>query len=227
METHETGLLSHLELVKSLTENTAEMDRAVGQVLDSAQKLAENFTILREQFVSFVSVGKSRYVLTDGFSKDKQKVEARVDDARETHNNLNGKRKIHAMPKSQRASTSKTENNNNSSSESHQDLRPGQKRCRMDDAAETESSGVEKRTRTKRAIPGADADVSDYVPVALQRDDISDQVEQRLRLREEQRRAKRSLSDDDPGKKRKRDSGGPKDIATKPDREIQKRHRAD
>lgn len=225
MESHETSLLSHLKLIQSLAKNTAETDRVVDQVLDSAQKLVENFSLLREQLVSFLSLGNLGYVLTDGFSKNKQKFEAKVD-ARETHNNnLNGKRKIHAMPKSQRASASKMEDN--SASESHQNFHTGQKRSRMDIDADTKSSGVEKRTRTKRAIPGANDDVSDYVPVALQKDDISDQVEQRLRLREEQRRVKRSLSADEPGKKRKRDSGGTREVATKPDRAIRKRHRAD
>lgn len=53
MDTHESGLLSHVQLVKSLANSTeSDMDRAVEQVLDSAQKLVENFSLLREQLVS-------------------------------------------------------------------------------------------------------------------------------------------------------------------------------
>jgi hypothetical protein len=114
---------------------------------------------------------------------------------------------------------------NNSSSESYQNVRPGQKRSRTDNEADTESSEMGKRTRTKRVMPGADDDVGDYVPVALQKDDISEQVERRLRLREEQRRVQL----DEPGKKRRRSSGTNDAVAasTKPDRAIRKRHKAD
>jgi hypothetical protein len=55
IETHESSLSSHLTLVKSLAKNTAETDSVVGQVLDSAQKLVENFSLLREQLVSFMT----------------------------------------------------------------------------------------------------------------------------------------------------------------------------
>lgn len=59
-----------------------------------------------------------------------------------------------------------------------------------------------KRLRTTREVSGEHDAVEDFVPVALQKDDISDEVERRLRLKEE-RRKKMSA---EPEKKRKRDS---------------------
>lgn len=107
-----------------------------------------------------------------------------------------------------------------------ENLRRGQKRSRADsddDARDIDTSVVGKRTRTKLAIPGADDDVNDYVPVALQKDDISEEVERRLRLREERREKRGKLQ---PAEKRKRDSDGDGAAATKPETEIRKRHKS-
>lgn len=76
---------------------------------------------------------------------------------------------------------------------SSQKLWPGEKRGRKDqdmDGVEysSDSKTSQKRQRTRRRIPGADENVEDYIPVALQKDDISEEVEQRLRLREERRK---------------------------------------
>jgi hypothetical protein len=142
------------------------------------------------------------YISADGFQQNKQKLASKTD-------NTNNKRKMHAAPKSQRAFTPRVDKDSSSDS-LQKDIRPGQKRGRTEEhEADAESSG-QKRTRTKRAIAGADDDVSDYVPIALQKDDISEQVERRLRLREEQRRAKYEQL----GMKRKRDSSSQR---TKPD----------
>lgn len=85
-----------------------------------------------------------------------------------------------------------------------QKLWPGQKRGWMEEDSEAQeiSNPVEKRRRTKRSIPGADEDVNDVTPVAMQTDDISDEVERRLKIKEERRRKWNGK----PEKKRKRDS---------------------
>ncbi|KAF4987294.1 hypothetical protein F66182_16764 [Fusarium sp. NRRL 66182] len=78
------------------------------------------------------------------------------------------------------------------------------------DLSEGRESGIDytvnqssrKRPRTTREIPGQRDAVEDFVPVALQKDDISEEVERRLKLKEE-RRKKMSA---EPEKKRKRDS---------------------
>jgi hypothetical protein len=66
----------------------------------------------------------------------------------------------------------------------------------------TVNQSSRKRLRTSREISGEHDAVEDFVPVALQKDDISEEVERRLKLKEEQRK---KLSAE-PEKKRKRDS---------------------
>ncbi|KAL6230895.1 hypothetical protein BDW75DRAFT_221561 [Aspergillus navahoensis] len=57
-----------------------------------------------------------------------------------------------------------------------------------------------KRKRVDMAIPGADQDVRDVMPVSLETEDISDEVQRRLMIKEEQRRKR-----DAKPEKRKRD----------------------
>jgi hypothetical protein len=82
------------------------------------------------------------------------------------------------------------------------------KRSRESDFSESQvgseqgSQSSRKRLRTKREIAGAQDDVEDFVPVALQKDDISEEVERRLKLKEERRKN----SSVEPDKKRRRDS---------------------
>lgn len=74
------------------------------------------------------------------------------------------------------------------------------------DHRSTQSSS-RKRPRTRTITPGANDAVEDFVPVALQKDDISEEVERRLKLKEERRKK----SSAEPEKKRKRDSTSSKD----------------
>ena len=75
----------------------------------------------------------------------------------------------------------------------------------------TASQSSRKRPRTTREIQGENDAVDDFVPVALQKDDISEEVDRRLRLKEE-RRKKLSA---EPEKKRKRDSTSSNNGSTK------------
>lgn len=83
-------------------------------------------------------------------------------------------------------------------------LWPGEKRTWTEEDSEAPETAdhLQKRQRTKRKIPGADEDVKDVTPVAMQTEDISDEVERRLKLKEERRKKWNSK----PEKKRKRDS---------------------
>ncbi|BCS19836.1 uncharacterized protein APUU_20268A [Aspergillus puulaauensis] len=60
-----------------------------------------------------------------------------------------------------------------------------------------------KRKRTDVAIPGADDDVQSAIPVSLETEDISDEVQRRLEIKEEQRRKRDSKPEK---RKRERDS---------------------
>ena len=59
----------------------------------------------------------------------------------------------------------------------------------------------QKRKRLDMMMPGGDEDVRNVTPVALETEDISEEVQRRLEIKEEQRRKRSSKPD-----KRKRDS---------------------
>jgi hypothetical protein len=57
LDAHESSLLSHLDLVESIhSNNNQATPRTVSRILESAQKLVEQFTTLRKQLVSFIYV---------------------------------------------------------------------------------------------------------------------------------------------------------------------------
>lgn len=60
-----------------------------------------------------------------------------------------------------------------------------------------------KRKRTDVVIPGADEDVQGAIPVSLETEDISDEVQRRLEIKEDQRRKRDSKPEK---RKRERDS---------------------
>ncbi|RAL04814.1 uncharacterized protein BO80DRAFT_461855 [Aspergillus ibericus CBS 121593] len=64
------------------------------------------------------------------------------------------------------------------------------------------STRSHKRTRLEKSIPGADEDAMNVTPVSVETEDISEEVQRRLKIKEEQRK-KRGTSKAD---KRKRDS---------------------
>ena len=63
------------------------------------------------------------------------------------------------------------------------------------------STSIPKRKRTGRSIPGDDEDVRNVTPVSMETEDISEEVDRRLRIKEELRRKK-----DAKPQKRKRES---------------------
>ncbi|RJE21737.1 hypothetical protein PHISCL_05921 [Aspergillus sclerotialis] len=107
--------------------------------------------------------------------------------------------------------------------------RPARKRRRLDpDASNSEPEvpelkstpkSVPKRTRTGRSIPGDDEDVRNVTPVSMETEDISEEVDRRLRIKEERHRKK-----DAKPEKRKRESmasnesthSSPRGVSVKP-----------
>lgn len=69
------------------------------------------------------------------------------------------------------------------------------------DRASAEISRSSKRKRLDLAIPGAEQEVADVMPVALETEDISEEVQRRLKIKEERRKKR-----DAKAEKRKRDS---------------------
>lgn len=80
-------------------------------------------------------------------------------------------------------------------------------------------TSIPKRKRTGRSIPGDDEDVRNVTPVSMETEDISEEVDRRLRLKEERHRKK-----DAKPEKRKRESmasnesahSSPRGVSVKP-----------
>lgn len=106
------------------------------------------------------------------------------------------------IPKSadqEKPSTPAVNSNLRTPSESHHlDQRSSQKRSRgeEDTPIPEDEHGVTnalgKRKRTKDTLPGGDEDVETVIPISMQTEDISEEVERRLKLREERRRKRNS-----------------------------------
>lgn len=80
--------------------------------------------------------------------------------------------------------------------------RPDQNTVNPDpEAPEHSTVSISKRKRTDRSIPGADEDVKNVTPVSMETEDISEEVNRRLKIKEEMRKKKDSKPE-----KRKRDS---------------------
>ncbi|KAE8395724.1 hypothetical protein BDV23DRAFT_144634 [Aspergillus alliaceus] len=85
------------------------------------------------------------------------------------------------------------------------------KRSRIEDSMDVESESMDtvplgavqyhKRQRLDMLVPGSDEDVGNVTPVAMETEDISDEVRRRLEIKEEQRRKRNTKPE-----KRKRDS---------------------
>ncbi|EED12832.1 conserved hypothetical protein [Talaromyces stipitatus ATCC 10500] len=182
IDVHHSSLSSHLRLIKSLQPDVGA--DTVSQILDSAQKLVDQFTALQKQLASSGI----------GTSTENPKPKTKTPRIPKKTNGISG------MEKAKSADSTGVSAQGGA----------GKKRSWDNDLSEGQESSIDytdnqssrKRPRTKRKMPGDSDAVEDFVPVALEKDDISEEVEQRLRLKQE-RRKKLSA---EPEKKRKRDS---------------------
>jgi hypothetical protein len=62
----------------------------------------------------------------------------------------------------------------------------------MPEAEHEVTNVLGKRKRTKDTLPGGDEDVESIIPISMPTEDISEEVERRLKLREERRRKRNS-----------------------------------
>ncbi|KAL4916547.1 hypothetical protein BDW62DRAFT_202536 [Aspergillus aurantiobrunneus] len=79
-----------------------------------------------------------------------------------------------------------------------------------------------KRKRIDAAIPGADEDMQNAMPVSLETEDISDEVQRRLEIKEEQRRKRDSKPEK---RKRERDSLGSNTSSSMGSKKPRKKYR--
>ncbi|KAH8696717.1 hypothetical protein BGW36DRAFT_428710 [Talaromyces proteolyticus] len=219
IDRYESGLLSHLGLVKRLqTGDGAVAHQTVSQVLESAQRLLDQFSVLRNKLVSLASSDEPA-IKNGENSQSERNIHRATGASRISKMTGNGSKS--QVPHSHEPCISPTLKPRYALKRTWvQDTDSG-----IEDRSDRNDDVSQKRPRTKLKLPGASNDVNDFVPVALQKDDISEEVEQRLRLREERREKRNTVSTN----KRKRDSTTAKDdiALVKAEQLIGKRHKAE
>ncbi|KAL1969764.1 hypothetical protein VTN77DRAFT_8317 [Rasamsonia byssochlamydoides] len=210
---HESSLSSHLDLVNTLKDRVGQDDDAsqtISSIIDSAKRLIEQFAVIKKQFIA---LSGNQSIQPDGGEKDvREQPRRKIKAMKSRKGPIRSAGKESATGESEplnaqngngRPSPSTTSSGETPGS-LPQKLWPGQKRTWTEEDSEAPETAnpLQKRQRTRRSIPGADDDVKDVIPVAMQTEDISDEVERRLKLKEERRRKWNSR----PEKKRKRDS---------------------
>ncbi|GIJ89337.1 hypothetical protein Asppvi_008275 [Aspergillus pseudoviridinutans] len=208
---HESVLLSHLEMlngVKSQVAGDGESFRLVSSMAEKTNKLVMQFRVIKKQLMNSKSgpdfsrnLGRQK-----GFDKD------------EAPNPFGG------VPEAVGSGNGHSVSDSSRSNGSKERERGGKrhKRARVDEDADEDVDVMQaevqlmqaqegrayaaisrssKRKRLDLAIPGAEQEVADVMPVALETEDISEEVQRRLKIKEE-RRKKRDAKPE----KRKRDS---------------------
>ncbi|CEL08836.1 hypothetical protein ASPCAL11981 [Aspergillus calidoustus] len=184
---HESVLSSHLKTLRALQEqlrasSDPEGSKLVSSMVERTNKLCVQFETVKKHIIPRIQGGVSASAWTARTPPDdsySSRSSSKQDD-------LTG---------SKRRKRARRSNDNEPKPELGEELLP-------------EALPLSQRSKRKRmdlAIPGSNEDVRNAMPVALETEDISDEVQRRLKIKEEQR--KKRETDVKPGKrKRDRDS---------------------
>ncbi|GLA13924.1 hypothetical protein AnigIFM62618_011342 [Aspergillus niger] len=177
---HDNMLSSHLEMlhqVKSQLHSHGEELQLVSSMVDKTKRLIAQFDILKKRVVGQLNTAAPE---SDTRSSESMSTSSSRKDLKKERL----KRHAHHMHDSE-------EDEGTTAAEDHDPL-----------TARSLAVHSSKRKRIDEFIPGADEDVRRFSPVSVETEDISEEVQRRLRIKEEQRK-KRGTSKAD---KRKRDS---------------------
>ncbi|KAJ0419026.1 hypothetical protein BJY00DRAFT_173405 [Aspergillus carlsbadensis] len=182
---HESVLSSHLKTLQALQEqlrasSDPEGSKLVSSMLERTNKLCVQFETVKKHIIPRIQGG--RFASTWATSTP-------------PGNSYSSRSKQDDMTGSKRRKRARRSNDNEQKSEFREQLLP----------ESLPPPQLLKRKRTELAIPGADEDVRNAMPVALETEDISDEVQRRLKIKEEQRR-KRETDVKPEKRKRGRDS---------------------
>ncbi|KAB8208693.1 hypothetical protein BDV34DRAFT_190037 [Aspergillus parasiticus] len=179
---HESVLFSHIEMLNVVRNNVSNGDalQMVAGMIEKTNRLMTQFRVVKKQLIS----------KTGNLEKSSEKPTATANEYR----------------------TTSTSSSRDSSKRRRNASKERRKRYRVEsDSMEVESESIDtlpvgavqyqKRKRLDMMMPGGDEDVRNVTPVALETEDISEEVQRRLEIKEEQRRKRSSKPE-----KRKRDS---------------------
>ncbi|PYI02800.1 hypothetical protein BO78DRAFT_410381 [Aspergillus sclerotiicarbonarius CBS 121057] len=182
---HDFILSSHLEMlqqVKTQTRPDGQAFRLVSDMLEKTSRLMAQFNVLKRQVLNASSPESDTAPSETAFGNQ--------------------------VPRSESMSTSSYQAGlkralvNDDESEEEGGTAAGIFGTKATRPVAVPSTRSHKRTRLEKSIPGADEDVRNVTPVSVETEDISEEVQRRLKIKEEQRK-KRGTSKAD---KRKRDS---------------------
>ncbi|KAF4292934.1 hypothetical protein KXW65_008157 [Aspergillus fumigatus] len=203
---HESILLSHLEMLNSVKSQVAgdgDSFRLVSSMADKTNKLVMQFRVIKKKLMNSQSgPGSSRNLGRQmGIDDETRNPSAGVPEAAgngtsDSSRSNHPKERERGGKKQKRARVDEDADEDVDVMQAEIQLMQAQQ-----DRASAEISRSSKRKRLDLAIPGAEQEVADVMPVALETEDISEEVQRRLKIKEERRKKR-----DAKAEKRKRDS---------------------
>ncbi|KAF7621328.1 hypothetical protein AFLA_011631 [Aspergillus flavus NRRL3357] len=200
---HESVLSSHIEMLNMVRDNVSNGDalQMVAGMIEKTNRLMTQFRVVKKQLVDF------EYVL---YFEESLLPLQQGNPVTETENFEKSSEKPTATANEYR--TTSTSSSRDSSKRRRSSSKERRKRYRVEtDSMDVESESIDtmpvgavqdqKRKRLDMMMAGGDEDVRNVTPVALETEDISEEVQRRLEIKEEQRRKRSSKPE-----KRKRDS---------------------
>ncbi|OJJ51241.1 hypothetical protein ASPZODRAFT_12080 [Penicilliopsis zonata CBS 506.65] len=174
---HEYVLNSHLEMllsVKGRVGADGDVFRAVSSMAERTQKLMTQYKVLKKHLSNKNATGKSSnpFAMPDGQNRTENSTSSST-----ASSSKHGKKRAW-----EEEEATKTE-------------------CQHVESEYIQSQSPQKRMRTGLVIPGNSEDLSSATPVSWDTEDISEEVQRRLKIKEERRKQRNSKSE-----KRKRES---------------------
>ncbi|EHA28316.1 hypothetical protein ASPNIDRAFT_43374 [Aspergillus niger ATCC 1015] len=202
---HDNMLSSHLEMlhqVKSQLHSHGEELQLVSSMVDKTKRLIAQFDILKKRVVPIRKYSLVQRIVTTSIELNTAAPESdtRSSESMSTSSSRKDlkkeqlKRHAHHMHDSEEdggTTAGGTTAGGTTAAEDHDPL-----------TARSLAVHSSKRKRIDEFIPGADEDIRSFSPVSVETEDISEEVQRRLRIKEEQRKRRGTPKAD----KRKRDS---------------------
>ncbi|KKK19776.1 hypothetical protein AOCH_003188 [Aspergillus ochraceoroseus] len=178
---HEAVLNSHLVLLNQVRDQVtsdSEALRVISSMVQRTKKLVSQFEGIKKHIIPRAPGGNDATgnCMTDELLHDD----------------------ISASSSSRRAASTESKNGRKRPRRQSDEI---VMQAEIEEALPVEAERFQKRKRLDVAVPGADEDVGDAIPVSLETDDISEEVQRRLKIKEERRKRRHAKPE-----KRKRES---------------------
>ncbi|KAB8239217.1 uncharacterized protein BDW43DRAFT_306099 [Aspergillus alliaceus] len=194
---HESVLASHIHMLNTVRNNVAAkggLSEVVSGMIEKTNRLVTQFRVIEKYLVVLKGLLPLRW-------------DNRGTEQENFHRGAENSVTAESTEQSVTSASSRRDSSKRRPSRSTE----RRKRSRIEDSMDVESESMDtvplgavqyhKRQRLDMLVPGSDEDVGNVTPVAMETEDISDEVRRRLEIKEEQRRKRNTKPE-----KRKRDS---------------------